>query len=119
MEISVRGRDEVWTTDDYRLGLARCLHYRAPHEVNPDEQLYAVYLEVVNYEMGDAYYIPTDFLISPEPDTNRVTLNASMKDVMQRTWSREPDFVAMRLGRSERLDEVRIGERPAVPAAGS
>ena len=110
MEISVRDRDEVWTTDEYKLGAARTLHYRPPDEVNPDEQLYAIYLEVVNYELGDDYYVPTDFMHPRQPDGNRVLLTVSMNEVMQRTWSREPDFVAGERGRKVRLGEAVVGE---------
>ncbi|HZD11488.1 MAG TPA: hypothetical protein VE553_09110 [Candidatus Binatia bacterium] len=106
MEIAVRDRDEVWTSDGYKLGVARALHFRPPQEVSPEEQLYAAYLKVVNYELGDELFIPTGFLASRDATTNRVALTVPAKFVAHRTWSRAPDFVAKRLGREVRLDEL-------------
>lgn len=109
METDIRGRDEVWTSDEEKLGVARALHYRPPQDVNPEEQLYAAYLEVVNYELGDDLYIPTDFLEPREEDTNRIYVKFPMKTIMHRTWSRAPEFVAKKLGREVRLDAVESG----------
>jgi len=106
MELRIRDGEDVWTADDTKLGVARSLHYRAPEEVSPDEQLYGVYLEVVNYELGDDLYIPIDFLTVREEADERLSLTVPMKFVMHRTWSRAPDFVAKRLGREELLREM-------------
>lgn len=111
MDVDVRGRDEVWTSDDFKLGVARALHFRPPQEVNPEEQLYAVYLEVVNFELGDEFFIPTDFLEPRDEAGGRVEVVFPMKGIMQRTWSRAPEFVAKKLGREVRLS--------AIPSAGA
>lgn len=110
MEISVRDRDEVWTSDNYKLGVARALHYRRPEDVNPEEQLYAVYLEVVSYELGDDLFIPTEFLAEREETNKRVTVEVPLKVVMQRTWWRAPEFAANGLGREVRLSAVSEAE---------
>lgn len=103
MEHKIWEGEDVMTSDDVRLGVARALHYRPPAEVNPDEQLYAVYLEVVNYELGDDLFVPTDFLLARDDTDEPVLLTVPVKFVMHRAWSRAPDFVAKRLGREERL----------------
>lgn len=115
-EIDVRDRDEVYTSDGFKLGVARAFHYRPPQEVNPEEQLYAVYLEVVNYELGDALYLPTDFLEPRDGANHRVNLRFPLKVTMQRTWSRAPDFVAKRLGREVRLSAVASRDAQPVEA---
>lgn len=99
MDVGVRAGDEIWTADDEKLGVAECLHLRPAEEVNPEEQLYAAYLEIRNYELGDDYYVPTDFLGEREGDGNRVLLPVTMKDVMQNTWSRAPRFALEQWGR--------------------
>jgi hypothetical protein len=109
MDTDVRGRDEVWTSDGVKLGVARAVHYRPPQDVNPEEQLYAAYLEVVNYELGDDLFIPTDFLEPRDDDANRIYVKFPMKTVMQRTWWRAPEFVAKKLGREVRLNAVGSG----------
>lgn len=103
MEISVRDRDEVWSSDNFKLGVARALHYRPPGEVNPQEQLYAVYLEVVSYELGDDLFVPIEFLGERDATNGRNKVKASLKAIMQRTWWRAPEFVAKGLGRVVRL----------------
>lgn len=114
MEDTIRDRDAVWTDDGFKLGVARALHYRPPHEVNPEEQLYAVYLEVVSYELGDDLFIPTDFLASRDEESQSVSVALPLKAVMQRTWWRAPDFVAKLLGREKRLSKVASGSDQAV-----
>lgn len=116
MEFDIRDRDEVWTSDGIKLGVARALHHRPPQEVNPEEQLYAIYLEVVNYELGDDLFIPTDFLEPRDETSGRVDLDLPFKAVMQRTWSRAPEFVAKRLGRETRLSAVGTGSEEAIKA---
>lgn len=115
MDIEIRARDEIWTSDGYRLGVARDLHYRPEEEVNPEEQLYAAYLEIVNYELGDDFYVPTDFLAERDEENGRVLLDVKMKDVQQRTWSRAPEFVAQKLGRSVHLADL-VGAAEPTPS---
>lgn len=103
IEMEIREGDEVVSADGYDLGVARSLHYRPADEVNADEQLYAVYLKVVNYELGDEFFIPVDFLQMREDKNEPVTLTVPVKFVQRRAWSRAPDFVAHSLGRTERL----------------
>lgn len=106
MDIEVKARDEIWTSDGFKLGVARTLHYRPQEEVNPEEQLYAAYLEIVNYELGDDFYVPTDFLQEPDEDEGRIKLEVEMKDVQHRTWSRAPEFAVQKLGRKVRLTDL-------------
>jgi hypothetical protein len=103
MTITIKDLDEVWTTDSYKLGMARCLHYRPEEQINPDEQLYAVYLEVENFELGDDFYIPLMYVLGRDEENGHILLSTSMKQVLNRTWSRMPDFVAKMEGRKECL----------------
>ncbi len=61
MDLDIKKLDEVWTADAKKLGLAQQLFHRQD-EVNPDLQLYASYLEVENFEYGEVFYVPTDFV---------------------------------------------------------
>lgn len=104
MELTIHECDEVWTSDAYKLGEARSWHYRPEEEVNPGEQLYALYLEVENFELGDCFYVPADYIAGYDESGEKVLLDASLKMVMNRTWTRTPDFVAKKQGRIVRLE---------------
>ncbi|HSM56470.1 MAG TPA: hypothetical protein VK879_09985 [Candidatus Sulfomarinibacteraceae bacterium] len=99
MTITIHKMDEVWTADDFKLGMAHCLYYRPEDQVRPGELLYAAYLEVVNYQLGDDYFVPLDFIERVDGADSRLKLTVPLKTVMNRTWSRRPEFVARKLGR--------------------
>lgn len=103
METTIKRQDRVETADAYLLGVARNLHYRPEEEVNAGDQLYSVYLEVNNYELGDDFFVPLEFVLDRDPETKTVTLDATMKEALQLTWSRMPEFVALIRGRKELL----------------
>lgn len=106
----IRPMDEVWTLDGHKLGVARRWHFRPDEEVNPAERLYAAYLEVKNFELGDVVYVPDFFAIERDESSGHVMVDATMRQVMRRTWTRTPDFVVR--GRSH---VVPLGEATAVP----
>ena len=104
-EITIQPNDEVWTSDEVKLGVARSAFFRPEEEVNPADLLFAVYLKVEDFTLGEDFFVPTDYIAYREDD-GRVILDASMKEVLQRTWSRAPEFAAKRLGRREPLPYV-------------
>jgi hypothetical protein len=104
MDLVVKKLDEVWTEDDKKLGLAQELLHRL-EAVNPDLLYYASYLEVESYEYGMTYFVPTDFIAVREPESGRVTLTATLKDVMDNTWFVIPDFIVRSEARKETLAE--------------
>ncbi|MGD2050314.1 MAG: hypothetical protein PVH03_12495 [Chloroflexota bacterium] len=93
MEDSINKLEEIWTAEDKKLGLAKYLYHRQS-EINPKLQLYARYLEVENFEYGDDYYVPTDFIEGRDPESGKIRLSLSFDEVMKRTWFRMPDFIA-------------------------
>lgn len=93
MELTLKESDEIWTKDGEHLGQAHRLYHRS-EGIDPDLQLYASYLYVVSFGSGDDYYVPTDFIDGREDDTDRVILTVPMQEVLDQTWSREPDFIA-------------------------
>lgn len=86
--------DAVVTQDGVQLGVARVVYHRDPTEVNPDLLLYGSYLEVENLDYGDNYFVPMDFVAAHDAGTHRLTLAVKFKQVLDRTWTRQPDFVA-------------------------
>lgn len=100
--MNIRLHDEIYTADDVRLGEARRLYHRDPAETNPDLLLYGSYLEVENLDYGDDYYIPVDFIAGHDGE-GKLVLRVKMREVLTRTWSREPDFVAHARARVEDL----------------
>lgn len=93
MEDTIQVRDEVWTSDGVKLGIVNALHHRLT-EARPEEQLYGTYLEIYNFELGDDYFVPLDFVALRDAEQGRLMLSVPMKEVLQRTWSRAPRFIA-------------------------
>lgn len=104
MDHGIKKFDEVWTEDDKKLGLAQEMFHRLD-EVNPELLYYASYLEVESFEYGATYFVPTDFIAPREPESERVTLTVTLKDVMEQTWFAMPDFIAHSNARKEGLVE--------------
>ena len=102
MDHEIKKFDEVWTADEKKLGLAQKMFHRQ-NEVNPDLQLYATYLEVDNFEYGEGFYIPTDFITGRDPVTGHLLLTVTTNQVMNHTWFRMPDFVTHKLYDQELL----------------
>lgn len=86
----LRKSDEVWTEDGQKLGHPHRLYHRIS-SIDPALGYYASYLRVMSYDMGDDFYVPTDF-IAGRAD-GQVRLSVSMKRVLQETWDRLPDFI--------------------------
>ncbi len=102
MELDIRKLDELWTADNKKLGLAQQLFHRLA-DINPNLQLYASYLEVKDFDYGEVFYVPTDFITGRDVETGRLTLDVTYNDVMKRTWFRMPEFVVRGQGRKETL----------------
>lgn len=99
MDLTINEFDDVWTSDEFKLGAARCWHLRPEADVNAAEQLYARYLEVESFELGDSFFVPAEYIEAYDAAEGKVLLSASLKLVMNRTWTRPPDFVVYRRGR--------------------
>lgn len=109
--MEIEPMDEVWTWDGHRLGVARRWHYRPEEQVYPADLLYAAYLEVKNFEIGDVLYVPDLFIAGRDETTGHVLVEATIREVMRRTWTRTPDFIVRGQNRV-----VPLGESPAVAA---
>lgn len=107
--MNIKAMDEVWTKDGARLGVARRWHYRPENQINPVDRLYAAYLEVENYALGDVLYIPDVYVVGRDGTSGRVLLSATLRQVMKWTWTRAPDFVAFGLGSAVPLDGSVVG----------
>ena len=101
MDIQIKKLEEVWTADGQKLGLAVHLYHRL-EGVDPKLELYEQYLEVENLEIGDNYFVPTEFL-RRDGEGGRLATTVKLRAVLERTWTRQPDFVFSRAGRREEL----------------
>lgn len=117
MEIMMNRQDRVVTADGYQLGLARNLHHRPEAEVNVEEQLYPTYLKVENFELGDDFFVPLEYIVDRDPETGTISIDATMKQVLKYTWSRMPEFVALMRGRKEPLPAREEGQEAAPKAS--
>lgn len=107
MEPKIHKGDQVETADGVSLGQALVL-YRRLDEVDPDLKLYEFYLESVNLNMGDEFYLPTDFIDRYENGT--VYLSLTMAQVQAETMMRMPKFVAARKGERIALEPGKFVE---------
>lgn len=89
----IKANAEVWTRDGVKLGRARRWHYRPEEEVYPADLLFASYLEVQNFQLGDVFFVPDVYLTGPDESGDRVVVDATMREVERLTWTRRPDFV--------------------------
>jgi hypothetical protein len=99
MDTSIAKLEEVWTADGQRLGQAASLYHRL-EEVDPELELYGQYLEVCNLEIGDNYFVPMGFL-RRDGAGGRLVTTVKLQEVLERTWTRQPDFVFSGKGRRE------------------
>lgn len=101
MEPKIHKGDRVETADGVSLGQALVL-YRRLEDVDPELKLYEFYLESVDLNMGDEFYIPTDFIDRYENGT--VYLSLTMSRVQAETMMRMPKFIAVRKGEKIELE---------------
>jgi hypothetical protein len=101
MTLSLKAKDEIWSKDGRRLGLADHIYHRI-EEAEPELELYARYLHVFSTEIGDDYYVPLEFIKKDEED-GRFTIDLTMEEAMVKGWSRLPDFVAKDKSTKEEL----------------
>ena len=106
--MNIKANDEVWTKDGNSLGVARRWHFRPEDQIDPEDRLYAAYLEIENFELGDVLYVPDVYLAGRDEGTGRVMVTVPLKQVMHLTWTRMPDFVAAGRG-----SEARLGDEAA------
>ena len=104
MELVIGKLDEVWTTDEQKLGLAQHLYFRE-EGIDPDLQFYESYIEVENYDWGSVFYVPTDFVSGRSDQDHRIRLSVTFSEALEQTWTRMPHFVAHGEGRKEDLPE--------------
>jgi hypothetical protein len=102
MEEQFKKNDVVVTKDGRFLGKVMSLHHRVD-DIDPQLELYAAYVKVWNEEMGDEFFIPTDFVHSKDAATNDFALSVDFKTVEKETWTRMPDFVARGEDREDSL----------------
>lgn len=98
---SIKKLDEVWSTDQKLLGLAQTLHVRE-EGVDPELQLFGAYLQVENYDLGEIFYVPTDFITSRIDANKKIVVSATFTEALRKTWTRMPDFVAQ--GNGQKVD---------------
>ena len=83
---------------------ARQLFHRIG-DANPALRLYKTYLGVGNFDYGEYFYVPTDYIVDRQPESKRLDLSKKRDEAMQLTWFRMPDFVAQGDCRKEALPE--------------
>jgi hypothetical protein len=102
MDFTISKLEEIWTADDKKLGMANAIYHRT-EGVDPELKYYASYLHVQNFDYGDDYYIPTDFIHGRDQKTGRLVLVNKFKEVLENTWTRMPEFILHGDGRIEKL----------------
>lgn len=102
MDFTISKLEEVWTADDKKLGVANAVYHRL-EGVNPELKYYASYLHVQNFDYGDDYYIPTDFIDGRDQESGKLSLTKTFQQILENTWTRMPEFILHGNGRIEKL----------------
>lgn len=112
--MDIKALDEVWTSDGDKLGVAHSWYYRPDGEVHPGDRLYAAYLGVNNFELGDDFYVPDVYIAGREEESGRVLLAVTSRQIANLTWNRKPNFIAHQRGRAARLPAKSAQAAPAL-----
>lgn len=102
MEFTINKLEEIWTADDKKLGITNAIYHRL-EGVNPELGYYASYLHVQNFDYGDDYYIPTEFIKGRDQKTGLIVLEKTFKEILENTWTRMPEFILHGSGQIEKL----------------
>lgn len=102
MDFAINTQEDVWTADDKKLGVANAIYHRL-EGIDPKLRYYAAYLHVQNFDYGDDYYIPTDFIKGRDEKTGHVVIRNTFQKVLENTWTRMPEFILHGHGRIEKL----------------
>lgn len=79
----------VYTSDHYVLGQTHAYHHRLqkPH---PELGLYPTFLMIVNFTIGDDFYIPTVFIDRDKSTNEEIWLTISKKEIEVKQYTRLP-----------------------------
>lgn len=88
--MNIRFHAPVMTKDGVQLGLAQSM-YRAEPEDGLEVKPYLSYLKVFDFNSGDDYYIPMEFVTESSED---VSLSLSQKQILAKSMSAMPRSVA-------------------------
>jgi len=102
--------DTVITADNYKLGQAVKLFHRHT-DIDPEEELFAHYLMVANLEIGDEFYVPTDYLAAHDDAHGSHTLTLTLAEVKREQLTHLPRFIAFGQASEEALP-LPPSERP-------
>lgn len=91
----------VITSDGMSVGQALA-HFERVEGVDPGVKLYAHYLKTFDFDIGDEYYIPAEFVDRFDEVAGKVILNVPMRKVQTETMMRMPRFIA--IGKAKRTD---------------
>ncbi|MEM7801379.1 MAG: hypothetical protein AAF633_19450 [Chloroflexota bacterium] len=82
----------VTSSDDQEMGQATQLHVRTD-EINPAQKLYQYYFRVARPIMGNAAYVPADFIEIKSADQLRLTVTSDAFEGER--WDVAPTFIAV------------------------
>lgn len=107
MQQNLKQNLPVLTADGYTLGQMHTLYHRnKPAE--PENRLFAIYLMVVNFTIGDDYYVPAAYLDETKQDGTAVYLTLTRDDIKDKQLTRLPQFVADDQFTEEKLAKAAI-----------
>lgn len=83
-----------------RLGRVQALYRRMDQSrVDPAKKVFSDYVEIVNLDIGDDFYIPTNYI--SHSDEDGLYFSKSFEEIKSETLNRKPRFIAH--GRSQPL----------------
>lgn len=102
MSVTIRYHDKVETADGRSLGVAqRIYHYDGDDYLEMDG--FRHYLKTFDFESGDDFYIPLEYVAGRDDATGTVTLSIKFRVIQTKTFSRAPRAIAYRIAQAEDL----------------
>ena len=90
--VTIKKGAAVFTSDGTRLGQTVRLFHRL-EGVDPEVKLFADYVQVRDWHLGDEFFVPTDFIDRVDPTSGDISLVVKLSRVDSEQWTRAPQFI--------------------------
>lgn len=99
---TIHFHDTIMTADEQVVGKAQRLYHYDGEEF-AEVQGFTHFLKVFNFETGDDFYIPTEFISDRNAASSTIKLSIPFREIQTRTLSRKPRSIAYDLATVEEL----------------
>ena len=83
---------DVLSNDGHKLGAAQALFHSRGNVDDIETQPYRRHLKIFNFETGESYFVPTEYLDQSADLT--IVVRASHQSILHEGWDRTPRYIA-------------------------